>query len=134
MSFKRNQIEEGDCPHIGFAYLFGKQSASLNERAAHEERIHQARTALLAKFGYDLRRARPAALADARYRIIKTLPDEWLATIKSLEREWCEDEAALNEILRDRMNVQEERHPRRTRRRHGKPKQEKGSGARRSLK
>ena len=35
----------------------------------------------------------PAALADARYRIIRTLPEEWRATIKSRHRKECEDEA-----------------------------------------
>ena len=32
------------------AYLFGQQPASLQERAAHEARIHRARCELLAKY------------------------------------------------------------------------------------
>jgi hypothetical protein len=102
------------------AYLFRQQSASLNERAAHEERIHRAQTELLAKFGYDVRRARPASLAAARHRIIETLPDEWLAKIKSEHREDCEDEARTTQFLKVWMQVAEEyQHGRRIRRRRG---------------
>jgi hypothetical protein len=84
------------------AYLFG-QPASLKERAAHEARIHRARCELLAKFGYDLRRKSPAALADAFYRIVRTLPEEWLGTIKSDHRKECEDEARANQFLKNLM-------------------------------
>jgi hypothetical protein len=90
------------------AYLFRQQSASLKERAAYEARIHRARCELLAKFGYDLRRARPPALADARYRIVRTLPEEWRATIKSMHRKECEDEATANQFLKDLMQRVEE--------------------------
>jgi hypothetical protein len=109
------------------AYLFRQQSASLKERAAHEARIHRARCELLAKFGYDLRRARAAALADARYRIVRTLPEEWRATIKSMHRKECEDEATANQFLKHLMQQAEEcQRARRTRRRQGDPRQKKG--------
>jgi hypothetical protein len=85
------------------AYLFGQQPASLKERAAHEARIHRARCELLAKFGYDLRRKSAAALADAFYRIVRTLPEEWLGTIKSDHRKECEDEARANQFLKNLM-------------------------------
>jgi hypothetical protein len=58
---------------------------------------------LLAKFGYDLRRMSPAATADALYRIVKTLPEEWRAIIKSAHRENCEAEARSNQILKHLM-------------------------------
>ena len=109
------------------AYLFGQQTSTLKERAAHEERIHRARTELLAKFGYDVRRARPAALADARYRIVRTLPGKWLATIKSDHMKECEDEATANQFLKDLMQRGGEcQRARRTRRRQGRPKVVKG--------
>ena len=62
------------------AYLFSERFERKGDRAAHEARIHRARCELLAKFGYDLRRKSPAALADAFYRIVRTLPEEWLGT------------------------------------------------------
>src|SRR5262252_6250148 len=62
------------------AYLFCQRLESVDGRAAHEARVHRAQCELLAKFGYDLRRASPAALADAPYRIVRTLPEEWRAT------------------------------------------------------
>jgi hypothetical protein len=110
------------------AYLFRQQSASLKERAAHEARIHRARCELLAKFGYDVRRARPAALADARYRIIKTIPEEWRAKIKSEHREDCEDEARTTRFLKVLMQVTEEyQHGPRTRRRQRDPRPKRGT-------
>jgi hypothetical protein len=111
------------------AYLFRQESATLKERAAHEARIHQAQCELLAKFGYDVRRASPAALADARYRIVKTLPDKWLAKIKSEHREDCEDEARTTQFLKVWMQVAEEhQHGRRTRRRRwGDPRRRRGT-------
>jgi hypothetical protein len=83
------------------AYLFCQQLERVGGRAAHEARIHQARCKLLAKFGCDLGRARPAALADARDRIVRTLPEEWLAMIKSAHRKDCEDEAWTNQFLKN---------------------------------
>jgi hypothetical protein len=56
----------------------------------------------------DLRRASPAALAEAPYRIIRTLPEEWRATIKSAHRESCEAEARANELLKEAMKLAEE--------------------------
>jgi hypothetical protein len=109
------------------AYLFSRRLESVDGRAAHEARIHRARCELLAKFGYDLRRARAAALADARYRIVRTLPEEWRATIKSMHRKECEDEATANQFLKHLMQQAEEcQRARRTRRRQGDPRQKKG--------
>jgi hypothetical protein len=109
------------------AYLFCQRLASVDGRAADEARIHRARCELLAMFGYDLRRARPAALTDARYRIVRTLPEEWLAKIKSDHRKECEDEATANQFLKDLMQRAEEcQRARRTRRRQGDPRQKKG--------
>jgi hypothetical protein len=90
------------------AYLFSQQKERVGGRAAHEARIHRARCELLGKFGYDLRRARPAALADARYRIVRTLPEEWLAMIISAHREECEDEARTTQFLQNLMERAEE--------------------------
>jgi hypothetical protein len=90
------------------AYLFYRRLESADGRAAHEARIHRARRELLAKFGYDLRRARPAALADACYRIVRTLPEEWLATIKSTHKKECEDEARTTQFLKNLMERAEE--------------------------
>ena len=56
---------------------------------------------LFAKFGYDLDRASPAAFADAAYRIVATLPDEWRAAIKSAHREGLEAEASADQILKN---------------------------------
>ena len=83
------------------AYLFGHQPASLKERAAHEARIHQARIQLLSKFGYA--RLRPAALTPAYSRITRTLPEDWLAAIKSAHSKECEDEARANQFLKNLM-------------------------------
>jgi hypothetical protein len=88
------------------AYLFGQQSASLKERAAHEACIHRARSKLLSKFGYG--RLRPAALTHAFSRITKTLPEDWLAAIKSMHRKECEDEARANQFLKNLMERAEE--------------------------
>jgi hypothetical protein len=85
------------------AYLFSERFERKGDRAAHEARIHRARCELLAKFGYDLRRKSPAALADAFYRIVRTLPEEWLGTIKSDHRKECEDEARANQFLKNLM-------------------------------
>jgi hypothetical protein len=89
------------------AYLFRQQSASVKERAAHEARIHRAQSKLLAKFGY-YARLRPAALTHAFSRIMRTLPEDWLAAIKSLHRKDCEDEARANQFLKNLMEKAEE--------------------------
>jgi len=109
------------------AYLSCQRLASVDGRAAHEARIHRARCELLAMFGYDLRRKSPAALADAFYRIVRTLPEKWRAWIKSDHRKECEDEATANRFLKDMMQRAEEcQRARRTRRRQGDPRQKKG--------
>jgi hypothetical protein len=59
-----------------------RQSDSVDEPSGLRARTHGAQCKLLAKFRYDPRRVRPAALADAAYRIVRTLPEEWLATIR----------------------------------------------------
>jgi hypothetical protein len=71
-------------------------------------RAHRAQCKLLAKFGYDLRRTSPAALADARYRIVATLPEKWRAMIKSAHREECELEARSNQFFKEIMEVAEQ--------------------------
>jgi hypothetical protein len=82
----------------------GSTDGALGIRA----RTRRAQCELLAKLGYDLRRASPAALAEAPYRIIRTLPEEWRATIKSAHRESCEAEARANELLKEAMKLAEE--------------------------
>jgi hypothetical protein len=112
------------------AYLFCQQLASVDGRAAHEARIHRAQCELLAKFGYDLHSARSAALADARYRIVRTFPEKWLARIKSDHMKECEDEATANQFLKDLMQrAEESQRARRPRRRQGRPKVVKGEAA-----
>jgi hypothetical protein len=105
------------------AYLFCPRLERKGGRAAFEARIQGALRKLLAKFGYDLRR-RPAALADAAYRIIRTLPEEWRAMIKSAQRESYEAEARANQLLKEAMKLTEEcQLVRHTRRRQGDPRQ-----------
>jgi hypothetical protein len=92
-------------------------SSDMRARAAEAQRE------LLAKFGYDPRptpiyliygdRPRPSpAFADAAYRIVATLPDEWRAAIKSAHRERCEAKARqtksskyLTELLEEMLAV-----------------------------
>ena len=62
-------------------------------------RVRRAESKLLAKFGYDLRRVNPAALRDAPYRIVRTLPEKWLVMIKSAYRESYEAQATLNQMI-----------------------------------
>jgi hypothetical protein len=117
---------EGLCQ--GFADLLCQPSDSVDERSGIRMRIYRAQRKLLTKFGYDLRGASPAALADAAYRIGRTLPEELRATIKSGHREWCENEPRANRILEVLMQVTEgHQHGRRTRRRQGDPRQKKGT-------
>jgi hypothetical protein len=71
------------------------------------ERTCRARFQLLAKFGYDLRRARPAALADATYRIVRTLPEQWLTTLRSAHRKSCKAEVRANRLLKQLMKSAE---------------------------
>jgi hypothetical protein len=73
-------------------------------------RTVRARRKLLAKFGFDLGRASPATLADALYRIAKTLPEEWRAAIVSGEKKRREAEVLADRILKDldQLSEQEE--------------------------
>jgi hypothetical protein len=106
-----------------FADLLREPSDSVANRRTFE-RTRRAQCKLLAKSGYDLRRTRPAVLADAAYRIVRTLPEEWLATIKSGHRESCEAEARANQLLKEAMKLTEEcQLVRHTRRRQGDPRQ-----------
>ena len=89
------------------AYLFSQRLERKGDRAAHEARIQRARCKLLAKFGYDPHRMSPAAYADARYRIVMTLPEKWRAMLKSAHRKECEAEARSNQFLKELMEVGE---------------------------
>jgi hypothetical protein len=71
-------------------------------------RTRRARCKLLVKFGHDMRRTSPADLADAYYRIVRTLPEEWRAMIKSAHREWYELEAKTEPTLKELMQKVEE--------------------------
>jgi hypothetical protein len=107
-----------------FADLLRQPSDSVDEPSGIRARVRRAQRKLLTKFGYDLRRARPAALADAAYRIVRSLPEEWHATIKSAHRKSCEAEARANRLLKEAMKLAEEcQHVRHTRRRQGDPRQ-----------
>jgi hypothetical protein len=75
-----------------FADLLRQPSDSVANRRTFE-RTRRAQCQLLAKFGYDLSRASPAALADAFYPIVRTLPEEWLAALRSAHRKSCEAKA-----------------------------------------
>jgi len=107
-----------------FADLLRQPPDSVDEPSGIRARAGRAQCKLLAKFGYDLRRARPAALADAAYRIVRSLPEELLTTIRSAHRESCEAEASVNQLLEEAYKLAEERqHVRHTRRRQGDPRQ-----------
>src|SRR5262249_49529717 len=82
-----------------FADLLRQPSEREDRHWGIRARTHQAQCKLLEKFGYDLRRASPADLADAAYRIMSTLPEEWRATIRSAHGEWCDAEATANQML-----------------------------------
>jgi hypothetical protein len=71
-------------------------------------RAGQAQYKLFAKFGYDMRRPRPAALANTAYRIFKSLPEELLTTIRSAHRKY-EAEAQANRLLEKAYRLMEER-------------------------
>jgi hypothetical protein len=106
-----------------FADLLRQPSDSVANRRTFE-RTRRVRCQLLAKFGYDLRRARPRALADATYRIVRTLPNEWLTTLRSAHRKSWETEARANQLLKEAMKLVEERQlVRHTRPRQGDPRQ-----------
>jgi hypothetical protein len=90
-----------------FADLLREPSDSVANRRIFE-RTRRAQCKLLEKFGYDLRRASPAAVADALYRIIRTLPEEWLTRIKCAHRQSCEREARANKFVKALMELAEE--------------------------
>jgi hypothetical protein len=92
----------------GLAELLCQPPGSVDPPSGIRARAGQAQRELLAKFGYDVRRLSPAALADAIYLIVRSLPEEWCAMIKTAHREWCESEAAVNEILSDLTEFAEE--------------------------
>jgi hypothetical protein len=97
---------------------------SVDKFSGIRARAGRAQCQLLAKFGYDLRRPRPAALASAAYRIFKSLPEELLATIRSAHRKSYEAEAQANQLLEEAYKLVEERqHLRHTRRRQDDPRQ-----------
>lgn len=120
-----------------FAALFRPSSYSLSRPSDLRTRAGQAQRKLLAKFGYDPQpgvarsyvpapiygdRPRPnPALADAAYRIVAPLPDEWRAAIKSAHREGLEAELIADQILQilDRGIRGESKHARRTKPRQG---------------
>jgi hypothetical protein len=112
-----------------FAALL-RQPLSTDMRA----RAAEAQRELLAKFGYDPRPTpiylifgdrpgpSPAAFADAAYRIVATLPDEWRAAIKSAHREGLEAKAEADQILTelaDELAEKSSKHARRTKPRQG---------------
>jgi hypothetical protein len=66
-----------------FAKASVDESGHVTGIADIQARTRRAHYEIFAKFGYDLFRATPEGLADAIYRIVKTLPEEWRATIKS---------------------------------------------------
>jgi hypothetical protein len=98
-----------------FAKFSVDKSGHVTGIADIRARIRRAHCKLFAKFGYDFFRATPEGLADAAYRIVKTLPEEWRATIKSVH--W-EAEAAADQLRKGLMH--EDMSP--TRRRLAKPK------------
>ena len=83
-----------------FAELLSEPSSTLNRYSGLPARTFRARRKLLAKFGFDLDGATPATLADALYRIARTLPEEWRAEIVSGERKMRAAEARADPILR----------------------------------
>jgi hypothetical protein len=66
--------------------LFRQAPDSVDTPSGIRARAGQAQYKLFAKFGYDMRRPRPAALANTAYRIFKSLPEELLTTIRSAHR------------------------------------------------
>jgi predicted ATPase len=70
----------------GFADFLRQASGSVDGPSGIRMRTYRARRRLFTKFGYDLDGAPPAAIANAIYRIVRTLPEEWHAMIKSAQR------------------------------------------------
>jgi hypothetical protein len=104
--------------------LFRKATDGVDTPSGIRARGGRAQYKLLAKFGCDLRRARPATLADTAYRIFRSLPEELLATMRSAHRKSCEAEARANQLLEEAYRLVEERwHVRHTRPRQDDPRQ-----------
>jgi hypothetical protein len=74
-------------------------SDRVGKSRSFQARARRAESKLLAKFGYDLRRISPAALADAPYRIVRTLPERWRAMIKRVYNESYEADVTLNRMI-----------------------------------
>jgi hypothetical protein len=68
-----------------------------------QARVRRTESKLLVRFGYHLRRVRPAALRDAPYRIVSTLPEKWRALIKRAYRASYESEARGNRMMKELM-------------------------------
>jgi hypothetical protein len=92
----------------GVADFLRQPSHAVNKFSGLRARALRAQCKLLAKFGYNPRRASSAALADVPYRIVRTLPEEWRAMIKSTRRESYEAEARANPLLKEAMKLAEE--------------------------
>jgi hypothetical protein len=109
-----SECEHAHARALGYHDLAGlladlfKPSDSLDKPSGIRARALEAQRKLLAKFGYNVYRASPATLTDAAYRIVRSLPEEWRAMIKSAHRESCESEAEVNELLKGAMKIAEE--------------------------
>jgi hypothetical protein len=88
-----------------FADLLCQPSDSVAERSDLRARADRAQLKLLAKFGYDPRRAPSAALADAPDRIMRSLPEEWRAIFRSAHRRSCEAEARASQLFKDLVDL-----------------------------
>jgi hypothetical protein len=125
---RESEMVEGYARALGYKELteFFKACGDLFRQAPDtpsgiRARAGQAQYKLFAKFGYDLRRPRPAALANTAYRIFKSLPEELLTTIRSAHRKY-EAEAQANRLVEKAYRLVEERqHVRYTRRRQDDP-------------
>src|SRR5205809_2093180 len=84
-----------------FANFSLDESGNVNGIADIRARTRRAHCKLFTRFDYDVCRASPEGLADAAYRIVKTLPEEWRATIKSVH--W-EGEAAKSQLRKGLMS------------------------------
>jgi predicted ATPase len=100
------QDHEGLCQ--GLADLLCQASDSVDQPSGIRMRTYRAQRKLFTKFGYNLRGASPAAVADAAYRIVRTLHEEWRAMINSAHRESCEAEVRANQFLKEAMKLAEE--------------------------
>jgi hypothetical protein len=83
----------------GFMEMRHRPFATLDSPFGPRARTWRARSKLITNFGFKLDGARPAALQDALYQIVGTLPEEWRAAIISGDRKWCETIAAADRIF-----------------------------------